>query len=204
MKQNFQKCIVYGLEPEFTKEQMETALSQSFGDVDKDLKVLFPIKGRTGKTHWVFQSPVNIYWQLRRRQKFTIDWETHTVKELSSARKCYKCQYLEHTTSHCTPERTCYSFCTGNQRITDCLIRRPSCINCRKHNSKYKTNYRTNDVSIDHTCPIYAAKKVNIQEYDLLTGVDKWTQQAMFYSNIHNNLDPNLQSKFFSIAKIKI
>ncbi|GBM10023.1 hypothetical protein AVEN_24006-1 [Araneus ventricosus] len=30
---------------------MEAALSQSFGDVHKDLKVLFLIKGRTGKTH---------------------------------------------------------------------------------------------------------------------------------------------------------
>ncbi|GBM26079.1 hypothetical protein AVEN_12840-1 [Araneus ventricosus] len=158
VRQNFPKCIVYGLEPEFTKEQMGEALSQSFGEDHKDLKVLFPIKGRTGKMHWVFKPPVTIYRQLRRRQKLTINWETHKVKEFLSARKCFTCQSLEHTASHCTAERTFCGFCTENHRITDCISRRRSCINCRKHNYKYKTNYRTDHASIDHTCPIYAAK----------------------------------------------
>ncbi|GBM15967.1 hypothetical protein AVEN_108566-1 [Araneus ventricosus] len=86
VRQNFPKCIIYGLEPEFTKEQMEEALSQSFGEDHKDLKVLFPIKGRTGKTHWVFQTPVTIYRQLRRTQKLTIYWETHkTSNDAGSA-----------------------------------------------------------------------------------------------------------------------
>ncbi|GBM02945.1 hypothetical protein AVEN_269859-1 [Araneus ventricosus] len=118
---------------------MEAALSQSFGEVHNDLKVLFPIKGRTGKTHWVFQTPVYIYRQLRRRQKLTIDWETHTVKEFLSARKCSKCQSLEHTAIHCTAERSFCGFCTGNHRISDCISRRPSCINCRVYNSNNKT-----------------------------------------------------------------
>ncbi|GBN02532.1 hypothetical protein AVEN_248-1 [Araneus ventricosus] len=60
IKQNFPKCTVYCLEPEFTKEQMEAALLQSFGDVHKDLKVLFPIKRRPSKTHWVFQTPTHL------------------------------------------------------------------------------------------------------------------------------------------------
>ncbi|GBN02210.1 hypothetical protein AVEN_15140-1 [Araneus ventricosus] len=120
-------------------------------------RLMFPIKGRTGKTHWVFQTPVTIYRQLR-RQKLTIDWETHKVKEFLSARRCSTCQSLEHTASHCTTERTFCGFCTENHRITDCIRKRPSCINCRKHNYKYRTNYRTDHDSIDHTCLIYAAK----------------------------------------------
>ncbi|GBM23743.1 hypothetical protein AVEN_271109-1 [Araneus ventricosus] len=72
IKKHLPKCIVYSIEPEFTEEQMEAALLQSLGDVHKDLKV-FPIKRRTCKTHWVFQTPVYIYRQLRKRQKLTID-----------------------------------------------------------------------------------------------------------------------------------
>ncbi|GBL72608.1 hypothetical protein AVEN_127870-1 [Araneus ventricosus] len=72
VRQNVPKCIVYGLEPEFTKDQMEEALSQSFVKEHKDMKVMFPIKGRTRKIHWVFQTPGTIYRQLRRRQKLTM------------------------------------------------------------------------------------------------------------------------------------
>ncbi|GBL73364.1 hypothetical protein AVEN_159387-1 [Araneus ventricosus] len=78
--QNLPKCIVYDLEPDFTKEQTTAALSQSFGDAHKDLKVLFPIKQCTSETHWVLQTPVNTYRQLRRRQKLTNDWETQHSK----------------------------------------------------------------------------------------------------------------------------
>ncbi|GBM55562.1 hypothetical protein AVEN_74522-1 [Araneus ventricosus] len=42
--------------------------------------------------------------------------------------------------------------------------------------------------------------KVNNQEYDILTGTDKWIPQTIFCSNINNNLDPNLQAKLFPIA----
>ncbi|GBM33080.1 hypothetical protein AVEN_9625-1 [Araneus ventricosus] len=117
IKKHLQKSVVYGLEPEFTREQIEASLSQSFGDVHKDLKVLFPIKGRTGKNakqsvKKCFQTPVYIYRQLR-RQKLTIDWETHTVKEFLSARKCSKCQSLEHTTTHYRAERTFVAFALG-------------------------------------------------------------------------------------------
>ncbi|GBN64036.1 hypothetical protein AVEN_159137-1 [Araneus ventricosus] len=158
------KYIVYGLEPEFTKEQMEAALSQSFGDVHNDLKVLFPINGGTGKIHWIFQTPVDIYRQLRSRQKLTIGWETHTFKEFLSARKCSKCQSLEHTATLCTAERTFCGFCMGNHRISDCISRCPSCINCRVYNSNNKTKYRTDQASIDHTCSIYAAKIKSISK----------------------------------------
>ncbi|GBL72357.1 hypothetical protein AVEN_115295-1 [Araneus ventricosus] len=73
IKKHLPKRIIYGLEKEFTKEEMEAALSQTFKDIHKDLKVLFLIKGRTGKIHWVFQTPVYIYRQLRRKQKLTIE-----------------------------------------------------------------------------------------------------------------------------------
>ncbi|GBO06866.1 hypothetical protein AVEN_74087-1 [Araneus ventricosus] len=60
IKKHLTKCIVFGLEPEFTKEQMEASLSQSFGGVHEDLKVLFPIKGRTALKIQTEQGPLAV------------------------------------------------------------------------------------------------------------------------------------------------
>ncbi|GBM24615.1 hypothetical protein AVEN_157870-1 [Araneus ventricosus] len=70
IKQQLSKYIVYGLEPETAKEDIEKALFWNFGDLgDKNLNVLFPIKGKTGNTHWVFQTPLSIYHLLKKRKK---------------------------------------------------------------------------------------------------------------------------------------
>ncbi|GBN07495.1 hypothetical protein AVEN_244875-1 [Araneus ventricosus] len=139
---------------------MEEALSQSFGEEHKDLKALFPVKGLIRKTHWVFQTSVIIYGQLRRRQKLTIDWE--------NSKKILECQKMPHVTisrTHSLPlqHRKDISWLlhreSHNYRLQQ---QRPHCINCRKHNYKYKMNYRTDHASIDHTCPIYAAKTKSI------------------------------------------
>ncbi|GBO42078.1 hypothetical protein AVEN_124526-1 [Araneus ventricosus] len=54
-RQVLPRCIVYGLPLEITKEELEESLHHNFpGSKSEELRVLFPIKGRTGKNHWVF------------------------------------------------------------------------------------------------------------------------------------------------------
>ncbi|GBL89469.1 hypothetical protein AVEN_87816-1 [Araneus ventricosus] len=59
------KSIVYGLDPDILKESIEAAISRISGP--NSFKVLFSIKGRTNKFHWVFEADSTLYHTIKKQ-----------------------------------------------------------------------------------------------------------------------------------------
>ncbi|KAF8789079.1 putative 115 kDa protein in type-1 like protein [Argiope bruennichi] len=101
------RLITYGYQQATKKEEVEEGLRLNFNSpYSTEIKVLFSIKGKTGKIHWVFQAPPPLCQVIRRRgNKILFEWENHRVEPFRSVRRCTKCQAFDHTTARCDAKR---------------------------------------------------------------------------------------------------
>lgn len=82
-------------------------------------------------------------------------WRKCYVADSYDVIKCYKCSSFGHIEKNCRRKDYICAECGENHNTKDCQNDNKKCVNCLKHNEKYKMNMDTNHSSKDCKCSSY-------------------------------------------------
>lgn len=150
------KVVLYNISKDCTKEELNDQLIKHNGFLEGNIELLFPIKGKNGKAHWVAQVKPECFAKLKKKGKLNLLWEVHTVREYFRETRCFKCCGFGHFQARC-PEKdqVCARCGEAGHKHQECKAEKPSCVNCTKANRKLKLKEKldTAHSSLNRKCP---------------------------------------------------
>lgn len=91
-----------------------------------------------GKSHWIFLVPKRSVNKITSQGFVQLGFRRVRVKRYVYIHRCKNCQLInDHHTSQCTYKAYCAK-CGGKHSSENCESSKPSCINCKGHNSAQK------------------------------------------------------------------
>lgn len=146
------------IDSKLLSEKIVTQNSDIFGD-GYDLKI---VKTETSKRNQNYKNIIlevetEIYKRIMTEKKILVGWSRCSVFDAIDLKRCYNCNLFGHLGKDCKQPPVC-SFCSRPHKLQECKSTREKCINCVRHNEKYRSNIDTKHAAWDKSCPIYKRK----------------------------------------------
>lgn len=160
------RVVIYGVSNECSKDELKKQLTRHNEFLEGNFELLFPMKGKNGKSHWVAQVTPACLSKLKKRGKVGLLWEVHSVREYIRETRCFKCCGFGHFQAKCPEsEQICARCAEAGHRHKECKAEKPKCRNCTIANSKRKEKLETAHSSLDRKCPCVVREVARVKNH---------------------------------------
>lgn len=148
------KMIIYSVTQDLEDEELINCITAQNGlGEGNEVKIMFNMKANRG-TNIVISCHHTAFNKLLKKDRLSINWERHNIKEIIRPLQCFKCFKYGHQAKTCRRQSAC-SNCGSNEHRSDTCPNDTKCSNCEHHNTRFGTKYSTDHHSSDRECNIF-------------------------------------------------
>jgi len=157
------QIILYGLNNEITKEELENCLIKQ-NDIEKeDFVIVHNYKVKYG-TNWICEVNGKSFKKLVGWRKVNIGFEKIKVREYLKPRQCFECWRYGHKGKDCKNKKICVR-CGDDDHDNEICQKSMMCANCNYQNVKFNRNIDSKHSPNDLNCPCLQNEIKKVKKY---------------------------------------